>query len=219
VVVFLIDRTCGQHTPLHAAQLVRPPRRNGLFDRHRSRVPVLGIAAHISSSEIGSGYVQKTHPQTLFQECSHHCDLISSASQMPRALEVAIREAVGKRGVSVVVIPGDVALQPALEWDTWYMMSKQWAEAKNSVMPQPASSQQLSFAALHANGTGPFMITEHQAGVRTVFRPNPNWWGKPEHNFDEVVFTPISNDATRVAALLSGDVDWIDPVPQSRLRH
>ena len=99
------------------------------------------------------------------------------------------------------------------EWDTWYMMSKQWAEANNSVMPQPASGQQLSFAALHANGTGPFMITEHQAGVRTVFKPNPNWWGKPEHNFDEVVFTPISNDATRVAALLSGDVDWIDPVP------
>lgn len=99
------------------------------------------------------------------------------------------------------------------EWDTWYMMSKPWAEANNSVMPQPASGQQLSFAALHANGTGPFTITEHQAGVRTIFKPNPNWWGKPEHNFDEVVFTPISNDATRVAALLSGDVDWIDPVP------
>jgi peptide/nickel transport system substrate-binding protein len=99
------------------------------------------------------------------------------------------------------------------EWDTWYMMSKQWSEANNSVMPQPASGQQLSYAALHANGTGPFMITEHQAGVRTVFKPNPNWWGTPEHNFDEVVFTTIANDATRVAALLSGDVDWIDPVP------
>src|SRR6266566_3120040 len=73
--------------------------------------------------------------------------------------------------------------------------------------------QQKSYAALHANGTGPFIITEHQGSVRTVFKPNPNWWDKPEHNFDEVVFTTIANDATRVAALLSGDVDWVDPVP------
>ena len=86
---------------------------NGLFECHRSRVPVLGIAAHIPSSEIGSGYFQETHPQTLFKECSHYCELISSANQMPRTLEIAIREAVGNRGVSVVVIPGDVALQAA----------------------------------------------------------------------------------------------------------
>ena len=84
---------------------------NGLFDCHRSRVPVLAIAAQIPSAEIGSGYFQETHPQHLFRECSHYCELISGANQMPRALEVAIREAVGKRGVSVVVIPGDVALQ------------------------------------------------------------------------------------------------------------
>jgi pyruvate dehydrogenase (quinone) len=86
---------------------------NGLFECHRSRVPVLGIAAHIPSSEIGSGYFQETHPQTLFKECSHYCELISSVNQMPRTLEIAIREAVGNRGVSVVVIPGDVALQAA----------------------------------------------------------------------------------------------------------
>ena len=55
--------------------------------------------------------------------------------------------------------------------------------------------------------------TEHQAGVSTVFKKNPNWWGKIEHNIDEAIFTTIGNDATRVAALLSGDVDWIDPVP------
>jgi len=88
---------------------------NGLFDCHRSRVPVLGIAAHIPSPEIGSGYFQETHPQTLFQECSHYCELIAGAHQMPRVLEVAIREAVGKRGVSVIVIPGDVALQAAAD--------------------------------------------------------------------------------------------------------
>jgi pyruvate dehydrogenase (quinone) len=86
---------------------------NGLFDCHRSRVPVLAIAAQIPSAEIGAGYFQETHPQNLFQECSHYCELVSGANQMPRALEIAIREAVGKRGVSVVVIPGDVALQQA----------------------------------------------------------------------------------------------------------
>src|SRR5471030_20468 len=88
---------------------------NGLFDCHRSGVPVLAIAAHIPSREIGSGYFQETHPQSLFSECSHYCELVSSANQMPRTLEIAIREATGKRGVSVVVIPGDVALQQAVD--------------------------------------------------------------------------------------------------------
>ena len=88
---------------------------NGLFDCHRSRVPVLGIAAQIPSGEIGSGYFQETHPQNLFQECSHYCEFIGGANQMPRVLEVAIREAVGRRGVSVVVMPGDVALQEATD--------------------------------------------------------------------------------------------------------
>ena len=86
---------------------------NGLFDCHRSRVPVLAIAAQIPSAEIGAGYFQETRPETLFKECSHYCELVSGPNQMPRTLEIAIREAVGRRGVSVVVIPGDVALQPA----------------------------------------------------------------------------------------------------------
>src|SRR5277367_5586497 len=88
---------------------------NGLFDCHRSRVPVLAIAAHIPSGEVGGAYFQETHPQTLFQECSHYCELVAGSNQMPRVLEVAIREAVSKRGVSVVVIPGDVALQTAVD--------------------------------------------------------------------------------------------------------
>jgi len=88
---------------------------NGLFDCHRSRVPVLAIAAQVPSPEIGSGYFQETHPESLFKECSHYCELISNPAQMPRTLEIAIREAVGKRGVSVVVMPGDVALQPAAD--------------------------------------------------------------------------------------------------------
>ena len=99
------------------------------------------------------------------------------------------------------------------EWDTWYIMSKKWAEANNATAPQPATGQQQNYAALHANGTGPFKIETHQAGVRTIFKPNKDWWGKPEHNLDEVVFTTVSNDATRVAALLSGELDLIDPVP------
>jgi len=86
---------------------------NGLFDCHRSRVPVLAIAAHIPSAEIGSGYFQETHPQNLFRECSHYCELVSHPTQMPRVLEIAIREALGKGGVSVVVLPGDVAMQRA----------------------------------------------------------------------------------------------------------
>src|SRR5580704_1901513 len=65
---------------------------NGLFDCHRSRLPVLAIAAQIPSAEIGSGYFQETHPQDLFKECSHFCELISGANQMPRTLEMAIRE-------------------------------------------------------------------------------------------------------------------------------
>src|SRR4029077_4153146 len=81
---------------------------NGLFDCHRSRVPVLAIAAHIPSAEIASDYFQETHPETLLKECSHYCELVSNAKQMPRSVEIAIREAVGKRGVSVIVIPGDV---------------------------------------------------------------------------------------------------------------
>jgi pyruvate dehydrogenase (quinone) len=76
---------------------------------------VLAIAAQVPSAEIGAGYFQETHPETLFKECSHYCELISGANQMPRTLEIAIRQAVGNRGVSVVVMPGDVALQPASE--------------------------------------------------------------------------------------------------------
>lgn len=88
---------------------------NGLFDCHRNHVPVLVIAAHIPSSEIGSGYFQETHPQELFRECSHYCELISNPEQLPRVLEIAMRKAILNRGVSVIVLPGDVALRMAAE--------------------------------------------------------------------------------------------------------
>ncbi|WUI15242.1 thiamine pyrophosphate-binding protein [Kineococcus sp. NBC_00420] len=83
---------------------------NGLFDAQRSRVPVLAIAAHIPGSEIGSGYFQETHPQELFRECSVYSELVSSAEQLPRVLEIAMRQAVEKRGVAVVVVPGEILL-------------------------------------------------------------------------------------------------------------
>src|SRR4029077_6702333 len=78
-----------------------------------SRTPVLAIAAHIPSQEIGGGYFQETHPQLLFRECSHYCELVSEPAQLPYILENAIRAAVGLRGVAVVVLPGDIALQQA----------------------------------------------------------------------------------------------------------
>lgn len=86
---------------------------NGLFDCHRNHVPVLAIASHIPSSEIGLQYFQETHPQELFRECSHYVELVSEPAQLPRVLETAIRTAVDRRGVSVIVLPGDVSLRPA----------------------------------------------------------------------------------------------------------
>ncbi|WP_339508288.1 ubiquinone-dependent pyruvate dehydrogenase [Pseudomonas sp. RL_35y_Pfl2_P42] len=87
---------------------------NGLFDAHRSRVPVLAIAAHIPSTEIGIEYFQTTHPEVLFKECSHYVELVSRPDQLLQVLERAIRAALSKKGVAVVVLPGDVALQPIL---------------------------------------------------------------------------------------------------------
>ncbi|HUG50965.1 MAG TPA: ubiquinone-dependent pyruvate dehydrogenase, partial [Terrimesophilobacter sp.] len=83
---------------------------NGLYDAQRSRVPVLAIAAHIPSDEIGSGYFQETHPQDLFRECSVYVEHVSNIDQMPRVLRIAMRAALEKRGVAVVVISGDIAL-------------------------------------------------------------------------------------------------------------
>ncbi len=86
---------------------------NGLYDCHRSRVPVLAIAAHIPSHEIGSNYFQETHPERIFLECSHYCQLVSQPEQMPRTLEIAIQTAISLQGVAVVVLPGDILLKEA----------------------------------------------------------------------------------------------------------
>jgi pyruvate dehydrogenase (quinone) len=88
---------------------------NGLYDCHRNGVPVLAIAAQIPTAELGSSYFQETHPESLFKDCSYSCRLVSTPAQMPRALETAMTSAIGQRGVAVIVIPGDVALQRAEE--------------------------------------------------------------------------------------------------------
>ncbi|MBD8012366.1 MULTISPECIES: ubiquinone-dependent pyruvate dehydrogenase [Microbacterium] len=83
---------------------------NGLYDANRSRVPVLAIAAHIPTVEIGTGYFQETHPQELFRESSVYVEYVADPTQMPRLMEIAMRAAIEQRGVAVLVIPGDVAL-------------------------------------------------------------------------------------------------------------
>ncbi len=99
------------------------------------------------------------------------------------------------------------------EWDTWYMMDKEWSEEVGLTNVVSASDMASSKAAFMSNGTGPYVIESHEPGVKTVYKLNPNWWDKVEGNIDEVVFTPIAQDSTRVAALLSGEVDLVDPVP------
>jgi pyruvate dehydrogenase (quinone) len=82
---------------------------NGLFDCHRSRVPVLAIASQIPSTELGTTYFQETNPEQIFKDCSHYCGVITEADQMPRILAIAMRTAIAKRGVSVIVLPGNIA--------------------------------------------------------------------------------------------------------------
>ena len=114
---------------------------NGLFDCHRSRVPVLAIAAQIPSAEVGRGYFQETHPQHLFQECSHYCELISTPEQLPGVLERAIRIAVAERGVSVIVVPGDIGMKTVPDAPK---LSPSLVPAPPLVRPQDAGLDQLA---------------------------------------------------------------------------
>ncbi len=118
---------------------------NGLFDCYRSRVPVLAIAAHIPSNEIGGHYFQETHPEQLFAECSHYVETISNPEQMPRVLDKAIRVAIAERGVAVIVIPGDVALQ------TTAAQAAKWLAPKPPVV-RPSESELDALAALLNDG-------------------------------------------------------------------
>lgn len=113
---------------------------NGLFDANRSRVPVLAIAAQIPGAEIGSNYFQETHPQDLFRECSVYTELVSMPEQLPRVLEIAMRTAVEKRGVAVVVIPGEIFLAES----TGRKKSAPIRAAQSVVRPRDAELRQAA---------------------------------------------------------------------------
>ena len=106
--------------------------------------------------------------------------------------------------------------------DTLWIMSKTWSEKNKVTRPLDFKNKEESYAALNANGTGPYRLASRAPGIKTTYKRNPNYWGKVEGNVQEVVFTPISNDATRLAALVSGEVDFVlDPAPRDipRLRN
>ena len=105
------------------------------------------------------------------------------------------------------------------EWGTWYIMDKEWTEEHDAVQPASVTAGTENYANFHTNGTGPFVVVERETDVRTVLKPNPDWWDQPRHNLTEVVMTPISSDATRVAALLSGQIDMAYPVPVQDIRR
>jgi pyruvate dehydrogenase (quinone) len=112
---------------------------NGLYDCHRNQQPVLAIAAHIPSTEIGLGYFQETHPTELFRECSHYVELVSNASQFPRVLARAMRTAIEERGVAVIVLPGDVALSDAPD------ETPRWSDtAPPTILPAAADIERLA---------------------------------------------------------------------------
>ncbi len=113
---------------------------NGLYDCHRSRVPVLAIAAQIPSNEIGSGYFQETHPEHLFGQCSHYCELVSQPEQMPRVLEIAMQTAISRRGVAVVTLPGDIGFRDAVEQGP----RLHFAEPKPTVCPSDDEITELA---------------------------------------------------------------------------
>jgi peptide/nickel transport system substrate-binding protein len=96
---------------------------------------------------------------------------------------------------------------------TTFIMSRKWCETNQATRPVDRRKGIENPASFRANGTGPFRLRERQPGVRTTFVRNGNYWGKIEGNVQEVIFTPIANDATRVAALLSGEIDVMEPVP------
>jgi peptide/nickel transport system substrate-binding protein len=106
--------------------------------------------------------------------------------------------------------------------DTLWIMSKSWSEKNKVLKPLDFKNKEESFASFNTNGTGPFVLASRAPGIKTTYKRNPNWWGKFEGNVQEIVYTPISNDATRLAALVSGEIDFVlDPAPRDipRLRN
>ena len=94
-----------------------------------------------------------------------------------------------------------------------YIFDKEWLEANNATLPTDSGKGVKGFATDNANGTGPFIVESRRVDAKTVFAANPNWWDKPQHNIGKVEFTPIASAATRVAAMLSGEIDFTNVAP------
>jgi pyruvate dehydrogenase (quinone) len=111
---------------------------NGLYDAHRSMAPVLALAAQIPSTEIGTGYFQETQPTLTFQECSHYCELVTRPEQLPRVTQIAVQQALGRGGVGVVALPGDVADEEASDahLEHTYRLDQRGAEGHAVLRPR-----------------------------------------------------------------------------------
>lgn len=141
-------------------------------------------------------------------------DRINTEGSDMKVVAGLIKEAVKVDDYTVdIVTPAPNPILP-LQLEIFYIMDKEWAAENNTTSATNVKGDdQGNFANINANGTGPFMVTERQPDVKTVLVPNPNWWGQNKSNITEAVFTPISQDATRVAALISGDVHMAYPIP------
>src|SRR4029077_5940924 len=126
---------------------------------------------------------------------------------------VSVKERKKDGDLRVVGTTNDSDPLLADKWAALGMMSKAWAEKNNAVNSADMTKNEENFATRNAMGTGPFMLKERRAGEKTVLVANPTWWDKPAHNLTEVIFTPVANAATRVAALKSGDIEMINEVP------
>ena len=124
---------------------------NGLYDAHRSGAPVFAIASHIPSAQIGMGYFQETHPERLFFECSHYTELIGRAEQAPRIIQAAMQHSVSRHGVSVAVLPGDVA-----QLDAVGKAPVMLAPRKPTLAPHPDDVTQLADAINRARSVAIF---------------------------------------------------------------
>ncbi|MDM4765478.1 ABC transporter substrate-binding protein [Pelomonas sp. SE-A7] len=136
----------------------------------------------------------------------------ASAVGIPRAIDPLTVEFVQDKPTPIFV-----ELLPGL-----FIMSKRWAEEHKITRPLNYKAKEESYASLNANGTGPFMLVKREPGTRTSYKRNPAWWNKFQGNLQEFVYLPIGNDATRLAALLSGEIDFLlDPAPRdvTRLRQ
>jgi len=142
----------------------------------------------------------------------------SEGSDLAKRVEAGVKVEIVDDHTVDFVLPGP---NPILhyEWDTWYIMDKEWTEANNAVKVTSASDTNPNYAALNANGTGSFKVDSHEPGVKTVYSMNAGWWDEAKHNLDTVEFTPIGSDATRVAALLSGELDMVYPVPVQDIKR